>query len=110
MRTLRVIEALGRDATYGLRVLSRAPAFTIAAIVSLALGIGANTAIFQLLDTVRLRTLPVERPQQLVTIHFERGSKLSGRFSSRMPFMTSTQVDELRRQQLDEVFSGLFAW
>jgi putative ABC transport system permease protein len=110
MNTVRPIDTLWQDLKYAARLLKRDKGFAIAAILSLALGIGANTAIFQLLDTVRLRTLPVEDPQQLVVVHFPRGSKLSGRFSSRQPFMTSAQVDELRKQPLDDVFSGMFAW
>ena len=110
MNTLRPVDTIWQDLKYATRLLKRDRGFAIAAILSLALGIGANTAIFQLLDTVRLRTLPVEDPQQLVVVHFPRGSKLSGRFSSRMPFMTKPQVDELRKQPLDDVFSGLFAW
>jgi hypothetical protein len=51
-------EALARDARFGLRQLRRAPGFTAVALVTLALGIGANTAIFQLLDAIRLRSLP----------------------------------------------------
>lgn len=50
---------------YGARLLLRSPGFATVAILSLALGIGANTTIFQLLDTVRLRTLPVKKPEQL---------------------------------------------
>src|SRR5688500_1230026 len=106
MNTIRPIDMLWQDLRYAMRLLVRDKGFAAAAIISLALGIGANTAIFQLLDAVRLRTLPVSDPQELVVIHFPRGSKLSGRFSSRMPFMTSAQVDELRKQRLDDVFSG----
>ena len=52
-----------------LRGLLRAPLFTAIAIVSLALGIGANTAIFSLLDQVMLRTLPVKNPRELVYLY-----------------------------------------
>jgi predicted permease len=110
MNTVRSVDTIWQDLKYAARLLKRDKGFAAAAILSLALGIGANTAIFQLLDAVRLRTLPVTDPQELAVIHFPRGSKLSGRFSSRMPFMTSAQVDELRKQRLDDVFSGMFAW
>ena len=110
MNTVRPVDTIWQDLKYAARLLKRDKGFAAAAILSLALGIGANTAIFQLLDAVRLRTLPVTDPQELAVIHFPRGSKLSGRFSSRMPFMTSAQVDELRKQRLDDVFSGMFAW
>ena len=55
-----------RDLRYACRGLLRAPLFTIVALVSIALGIGANTAIFTLVDQVLLRQLPVRAPEQLV--------------------------------------------
>src|SRR5215471_10360457 len=55
-----------RDSRHGIRLLRRSPLFTAAAIVSLALGIGANTAIFSLIDAVILRMMPVHEPEQLV--------------------------------------------
>src|SRR5437588_11408879 len=64
-RALAFIETLMQDVRYGLRMMRRSPTFTGVAVLSLALGIGANTAIFQLIDAVRLRALPVENPQQL---------------------------------------------
>ena len=58
-----------KDLLYGVRALRRSPVFTTAAVLSLALGIGANTAILSLLDQVVLRTLPVSDPERLVVLH-----------------------------------------
>lgn len=63
-----------QDARYGLRGLARNPGFTLAAVLSLALGIGANTTIFALLDAVLLRSLPVRNPEQLL-VFAHRGEK-----------------------------------
>src|ERR1700681_4791437 len=59
---------LWNDVRYGARTLSKSPLFTAVAILSLALGIGANTAIFTLLDQVILRLLPVKNPRELVLL------------------------------------------
>ncbi len=59
-------ESLAQDLRYGLRMLAKSPAFTAVIILTLALGIGANTAIFTLVDAVMMRSIPVRDPQQLV--------------------------------------------
>ncbi len=64
----RSLERLAQDLRYGLRVLRRSPGYATVAILSLALGIGPNTAIFSLVDAVMLKALPVRNPQELVTI------------------------------------------
>src|SRR5450755_3434285 len=63
------LETAVRDLRYGLRGLRRTPGFTLAAVLSLALGIGANTAIFSLFHTLMLRLLPVEKPHELVSVY-----------------------------------------
>src|SRR6266853_5205511 len=65
---VRWIEDMWRDLGYGVRLLRGSPMFTLVAVLSLALGIGANTAIFSLLDTVMLRSMPVVEPERLVEI------------------------------------------
>jgi hypothetical protein len=66
--SLGAMETLWRDVRYGARQLSLNPLFTTVAVLSLALGIGANTAIFTLLDQLGLRLLPVQDPERLVMI------------------------------------------
>ena len=66
-----MIEDLGQDLRYAARMLRKNPGFTAVAVLSLALGIGANSAIFQLLDAVLLRTLPVSNPQELAEVRIE---------------------------------------
>jgi predicted permease len=71
------LESAARDLRYGLRGLRRTPGFTVAAVLSLALGIGANTAIFSLFHTLMLRLLPVEKPHELVSL-YPTGGRFDG--------------------------------
>ena len=72
------LESLAQDSLYGIRSLLRSPALTLVALLSLALGIGANTAIFGLMDAVMLRSLPVKHPEQLVVLGEARSSGVTG--------------------------------
>ena len=69
------LEWIVKDVRYALRMLAASPGFAAAAILTLALGIGANTAIFQLLDALRLRSLPVPRPHELVEVVVDGGNR-----------------------------------
>ncbi len=109
MNTIHVLDSAWRDLRYGARLLRLNPGFAVVAILSLALGVGANTAIFQLLDAVRLRTLPVKDPQQLVEVRIANTPNgRTGSFLSRRPMMTNPLWEQVRDHQ--EAFSGVFAW
>jgi predicted permease len=98
---------LWQDLQYGIRLLRRSPGISTIAILSLAFAIGANTAIFSLLNAVLFRELPVRQPERLVALAMSRGNALTfvdgqpgGGFSLPM-------FREIARGQ--QVFSGLFA-
>jgi hypothetical protein len=74
-------EGMLQDIRYAGRVLRKSPVFTAAVTLSLALGIGANTAIFTLMDAVLWRTLPIEHPESLVLLTHGRGNSFEGGFS-----------------------------
>ncbi len=105
-RGTRWAEATAQDLRLGVRTLRKSPGFAVTAITTLALGIGANTAIFALLDAVRLRSLPVPEPQQLALIQMKGGN---GFGVSRRPTSLSYAVFEQIRDH-QRGFSGVFAW
>jgi len=96
------------DLRLGLRQLRLNPTFAAVAVLSLALGIGANTAIFQLINAIRLRPLPVENPQELAYLDFAKGSSRSGWWSTRSATFTFKNWESVRQQQ--QAFSGMIAW
>jgi putative ABC transport system permease protein len=102
------VEAVWSDLRFGARLLRLNPTFAAAAILSLALGIGANTAIFQLIDAVRLRTLPVKNAQEIARVAIDHRDGASGNFSTRYPDLTYAIWEQIRAQQ--QGFSGVFAW
>jgi len=102
------MHSLWQDLRYGVRVLLKSPGFTAVAVLSLALGIGANTAIFQLLDAVRLKTLPLNAPQELAEVRITDMTNARGNFNSAYSAVTNPIWEEIRDQQ--RVFTGIGAW
>jgi putative ABC transport system permease protein len=97
------------DLRYGARMLLQNPGFAMVVIVSLALGIGANAAIFQLLNAVRLRTLPVATPERLAAVRIvDSPHCCRGDFYSDHPDLTGGLWNHLRQQQ--QGFSEIAAW
>jgi len=103
------MNGLWQDLRHGARLLRLNPGFFTVATLSLALGIGANTAIFQLLDAVQLRLLPVQHPEQLAELTIADNEHCcSGNFSDRRPNFTFAQWEQIRDHQ--RAFSSIFAW
>src|SRR5580692_9305753 len=97
------MRSIGKDIQFALRAFRKSPVFTVVALLSLALGIGANTAIFSLLDQVLLRLMPVKNPQELVLLHmegFHYGSNW-GMHSLSYPMYRDFQAN-------NSVFTGMF--
>jgi putative ABC transport system permease protein len=90
-------DAILQDLRYALRAIRRSPGFAAVAMVSLALGIGANTAIFSLIDSLILKTLPVAHPEQLLQVTMNDSA-----------YFTNPIWEQIRDRQ--DVFSGTFAY
>jgi putative ABC transport system permease protein len=101
-RRVNLIQDFVQDLHFGLRILRKSPGFTVVAILTLALGIGANTAIFSMMDAVLLRLLPVRNPQELVLLlRQEPDDRARDGF-------TNALWEGVRDQE--DVFAGVFAW
>ncbi|HVY93075.1 MAG TPA: permease prefix domain 1-containing protein, partial [Bryobacteraceae bacterium] len=102
------LDSVRADLVYGLRQWKASPGFAAVAILSLALGIGANTAIFQLVNAIRLRPLPVKNPHELVALDFEKPDSRPGEWSTWVAVASDAEWKQL--QELQQAFSGMFAW
>jgi putative ABC transport system permease protein len=100
--------SLWKDFRYSLRQLGNSPAFTLIAILTLALGIGANTAIFQLIDAIRLRSIPVKKPEELATVRIADRHWGSGQFSSQYSQLTFPMWEQIRDRQ--QGFADIAVW
>ncbi len=100
----RWLDDSGKDLRYAVRILRRNPGFSVVAVLSLALGIGANAAIFTLINAVMLRRLPVEEPDRLVQIT----RLISSGLEQGRPGFVSYPLFELFRDKVTSV-SGVFA-
>jgi len=102
------MQRLWQDLRYALRMLAKSPGFAAVAILTLALGIGANAAIFQLIDAVRLRTLPVQDPSTLAIIHLNTNHWGSGNFTGSYSQFTFPLWQQVQKRQ--QAFSSIAAW
>lgn len=111
MRGITFIETLIQDLRYGVRMLRRNPGFTTVVVLSLALGIGANTAIFSLIDAVMLKILPVRNPEQLVLLNWTSPKWPPGVIQSGYDASTSfpyPSLEQFRTQT--QIFSSVFGF
>ena len=102
------MDSLWQDVRYAARSFRLNVGFAAVAITSLALGVGANTAIFELLDAVRLRALPVKHAQELAIVRIADRSWNMGNFSTRYSELTNPIWEQIRDHQ--EGFSSISAW
>jgi hypothetical protein len=96
------IEHIGQDVCYALRMFGRTPGFTVVVVMTLALGIGANTAVFSLINAVLLKMLPVKDPGQLV--QFSKIQPVDGEND----YFSYPEVERFQREP--QAFSGVFAF
>ncbi len=101
------MNGLLQDVRYALRQLRKNPGFTAVAIFMLALGIGGNASIFQLLNAIRLRSLPVQNPHELAEVKIVGGNRGMG-LNQQYGELTQPLWREIREKQ--QAFSGMFAW
>jgi hypothetical protein len=102
------IESLWHDVRGALRVFVKSPGFSLVVVATLALGIGANTAIFELLDAVRLRSLPIAKPNELAELRIAGGNHGLGITDSQYANFTVPMWQEVKEHH--DPFSGIFAW
>lgn len=102
------VESLVHDVRYALRGFRRNPVFAGVVILTLALGIGANTAVFQLLDAIRMRSLPIRNPGDLTELRIAGGNGGFGINDNPYANFTVPMWQELRRHH--DPLSGVFAW
>ncbi len=102
------MSAMIQDLRYGVRMLAKSSGFVVVAVLTLALGIGANAAIFQLIDAVRLRTLPVQDPSTLAIIHLDRKRWGQGDFNG--PYSDFSFPMWQQIQQRQQAFSSVAVW
>jgi hypothetical protein len=106
----RLLGELTADLRYGLRVLRKNPGLTTVAVLTLALGIGANTAVFTLINALMLRSLPVDHPEQLVFFGADKGSgSYSGAGPTGSVDVFSYQFYQQFRERDTSAFKGLTA-
>jgi putative ABC transport system permease protein len=108
MNLLRASDTFWHDLRYGVRTLRRNPTFAATAVLSLALGIGANAALFQLVDALLLRSLPVSKPEALVSIGWKGDPNRKGYFWSGANDFTYPLWEQIRANHAP--FSGVLAW